>query len=51
MIKEIRGLDALTKLEVLSLGDNELESFEAAQLLYLRPFKTLRGLSLAGNPL
>ncbi|XP_040830478.1 dynein regulatory complex subunit 3 [Ochotona curzoniae] len=47
-ICRIDSLDALAKLQVLSLGNNQIDNM--MNLLYLRRFKCLRTLSLAGNP-
>mgnify|MGYP000078779447 FL=1 len=44
------SLDANTKLNVLSLGDNQISSFEPT-ISYLRGFKHLQVLKLEGNPL
>jgi len=50
-ITRLEGLDSLTKLDVLSIGDNRLETLEEAPVLYLRQFKALRSVNLAGNPM
>ncbi|XP_067937680.1 dynein regulatory complex subunit 3-like [Watersipora subatra] len=47
-IATIENMDTLTQLHVLSLGNNDLDKLE--NLLYLRRFKRLRTLNLAGNP-
>jgi len=47
-IKKIEGLDNLKKLEILSLGDNKIA--EMSNIHSLRPFKSLKVLSLKGNP-
>eukprot|EP00041_Stephanoeca_diplocostata_P007704 m.111169 g.111169 ORF g.111169 m.111169 type:complete len:519 (-) comp16996_c0_seq2:168-1724(-) len=49
-ISTIGGLDSLKKLDVLSIGDNELEDLVGVAT-YLRTFKSLRSVSLSGNPL
>ncbi|OCT64478.1 dynein regulatory complex subunit 3 [Xenopus laevis] len=48
-ISVVENMDALCNLQVLSLGNNNLTSLE--NLIYLRKFKQLRTLNLAGNPL
>nr|XP_033818720.1 dynein regulatory complex subunit 3 [Geotrypetes seraphini]XP_033818721.1 dynein regulatory complex subunit 3 [Geotrypetes seraphini] len=48
-ISQIENMTALKKLQVLSLGNNNLTSLNG--LVYLRSFKDLRTLSLAGNPI
>ncbi|XP_063790922.1 dynein regulatory complex subunit 3 [Pseudophryne corroboree] len=48
-IAAINNLDSLENLQVLSIGNNNLTSLE--NLTYLRRFKQLRTLNLAGNPL
>ncbi|XP_049632975.1 dynein regulatory complex subunit 3 [Suncus etruscus] len=48
-ITKIDSLDCLVKLQVLSLGNNQLN--DLMNLIYLRRFKNLRTLNLAGNPL
>ncbi|KAE8578800.1 hypothetical protein XENTR_v10023778 [Xenopus tropicalis] len=48
-ISVVENMDTLSNLQVLSLGNNNLTSLE--NLIYLRKFKQLRTLSLAGNPL
>nr|XP_051697940.1 dynein regulatory complex subunit 3 isoform X2 [Oryctolagus cuniculus] len=48
-ISRIDSLDALGKLQVLSLGNNQIDNI--MNLVYLRRFKCLRTLSLAGNPI
>lgn len=45
----VANLEALGKLQVLSLGNNLLADY--ASVMYLRPFKQLQVLTLAGNPL
>ena len=50
-IQCIENLDELKDLEVLSIGDNLLPSLEDAPIVYLRRFRRLRCLNLAGNPL
>lgn len=61
-ISVIEGLDTLTKLDVLSIGDNEIKTLveaevpqgqpavEPVSIMYLRRFKSLRSVNLAGNP-
>ncbi|XP_054992907.1 dynein regulatory complex subunit 3 [Sorex araneus] len=48
-ITKVDSLDSLIKLQVLSLGNNQLN--DLMNLIYLRQFKNLRTLNLAGNPL
>eukprot|EP00164_Ancoracysta_twista_P007462 GFYU01010596.1.p1 GENE.GFYU01010596.1~~GFYU01010596.1.p1 ORF type:complete len:540 (-),score=218.72 GFYU01010596.1:64-1683(-) len=48
-ISKIENLDTLTNLNVLSIGNNHLKDHE--DLKYLRRFKSLRLVNLAGNPL
>ncbi|XP_072794646.1 dynein regulatory complex subunit 3 [Vicugna pacos] len=48
-IAKIDSLDALVKLQVLSLGNNRIGNL--MNIIYLRRFKDLRTLSLAGNPI
>lgn len=48
-IESIDGLDTLTGLEVLSLGNNNIK--DLTQIMYLRRFKKLRLVNLAGNPI
>ncbi|KAG8433350.1 hypothetical protein GDO86_017579 [Hymenochirus boettgeri] len=48
-ITVIENMETLTNLQVLSLGNNNLTSLE--NLIYLRRFRQLRTLNLAGNPL
>nr|XP_045363280.1 dynein regulatory complex subunit 3 isoform X1 [Camelus bactrianus] len=48
-IAKIDSLDALVKLQVLSLGNNRIGNL--MKIIYLRRFKDLRTLSLAGNPI
>ena len=43
------GLDTLTALEVLSVGNNLIG--DLSSVLYLRPFKRLHAVNFAGNPL
>nr|XP_042140063.1 dynein regulatory complex subunit 3 isoform X4 [Peromyscus maniculatus bairdii]XP_042140064.1 dynein regulatory complex subunit 3 isoform X4 [Peromyscus maniculatus bairdii] len=43
------SLDALVKLQVLSLGNNQISNI--MNVIYLRRFKCLRTLSLSGNPI
>lgn len=47
-IRTIEGLEKLTKLQVLSLGNNSITSTDA--ILALRPLKSLRVVTLEGNP-
>ncbi|XP_041085644.1 dynein regulatory complex subunit 3 [Polyodon spathula] len=48
-ISEIANIDTLCNLQVLSIGNNSLDQLE--NLVYLRRFKRLRSLNLAGNPI
>lgn len=48
-IRKLENLDALTELSCFSIGKNEIETLE--DILYLRRFKKLRMLTVAGNPL
>ncbi|KAK7827392.1 hypothetical protein U0070_026598 [Myodes glareolus] len=48
-ISKMDSLDALVKLQVLSLGNNQISNI--MNVIYLRQFKCLRTLSLAGNPI
>lgn len=48
-ISEIANIDTLYNLQVLSIGNNSLDQLE--NLIYLRRFKRLRSLNLAGNPI
>eukprot|EP00049_Salpingoeca_infusionum_P019458 m.361962 g.361962 ORF g.361962 m.361962 type:complete len:521 (-) comp20024_c0_seq1:195-1757(-) len=50
-ISTLSNMDALVNLQVFSIGENNLTSLEDAPVLYLRRFKQLRCLNLAGNPL
>lgn len=47
-IEEVTGLDTLTKLECLSLGNNLIQ--RADSIAYLRRLPNLRSLCLRGNP-
>ncbi|KAL1277648.1 hypothetical protein QQF64_024321 [Cirrhinus molitorella] len=47
-ISVIENLDMLQNLHILSLGNNAIAQLE--NVLYLRKFKNLRTLNLAGNP-
>ncbi|XP_071507614.1 dynein regulatory complex subunit 3-like [Diadema antillarum] len=47
-ISTLENMDSLTKLHVFSIGNNNLSSLE--NLIYLRRFKSLQTLNLAGNP-
>ncbi|XP_020923662.1 dynein regulatory complex subunit 3 isoform X5 [Sus scrofa] len=47
-ISKVDSLDALVRLQVLSLGNNRIANL--TNVIYLRRFKDLRTLSLAGNP-
>mmetsp|Transcript_19123 Transcript_19123/g.32856 ORF Transcript_19123/g.32856 Transcript_19123/m.32856 type:complete len:526 (+) Transcript_19123:171-1748(+) len=47
-ITEIENLDDLNDLNVLSLGNNQLKKLD--NVMYLRRFKNLRLVNLAGNP-
>ncbi|XP_036924725.1 dynein regulatory complex subunit 3 isoform X2 [Sturnira hondurensis] len=55
-IEAIEGLDTLVNLEDLSLFNNRISKIDSLdalvklQIIYLRQFKDLRALSLAGNP-
>eukprot|EP01015_Nassula_variabilis_P029557 TRINITY_DN634_c0_g1_i1.p1 TRINITY_DN634_c0_g1~~TRINITY_DN634_c0_g1_i1.p1 ORF type:complete len:482 (+),score=126.08 TRINITY_DN634_c0_g1_i1:32-1477(+) len=48
-VETIEGLDNCTKLNVLSMGSNQLISYEAV-FTYLKKFKHLQVLNIAGNP-
>mmetsp|Transcript_22613 Transcript_22613/g.27292 ORF Transcript_22613/g.27292 Transcript_22613/m.27292 type:complete len:515 (-) Transcript_22613:220-1764(-) len=48
-IETIEGLDTLSQLNVLSIGNNLIEQLET--VMYLRRFKNLRLVNLAGNPM
>ncbi|XP_073689261.1 dynein regulatory complex subunit 3 [Garra rufa] len=48
-ISVIENLDMLQNLHILSIGNNTIAQLE--NVLYLRKFKNLRTLNLAGNPL
>ncbi|XP_043091322.1 dynein regulatory complex subunit 3-like [Puntigrus tetrazona] len=48
-ISVVENLDTLRNLHVLSLGNNAIAQLE--NVLYLRKFKNLRTLNLAGNPI
>ncbi|XP_016308057.1 dynein regulatory complex subunit 3 [Sinocyclocheilus anshuiensis] len=48
-ISVIENLDALQDLHILSFGNNAIAQLE--NVLYLRKFKNLRTLNLAGNPI
>ncbi|XP_030067016.1 dynein regulatory complex subunit 3 [Microcaecilia unicolor] len=48
-ISQIENMAAVKNLQVLSLGNNNIPSLDC--LVYLRSFKELRTLSLAGNPI
>ncbi|NXX97909.1 DRC3 protein, partial [Centropus bengalensis] len=48
-ISKIEHMDTLQELEVFSIGNNNLATLE--NVVYLRRFKHLRTLNLAGNPL
>ncbi|XP_053766802.1 dynein regulatory complex subunit 3 isoform X2 [Desmodus rotundus] len=56
-IEAIEGLDTLVNLEDLSLFNNRISKIDSLdalvklQIIYLRRFKDLRGLSLSGNPI
>ncbi|XP_051571594.1 dynein regulatory complex subunit 3 [Myxocyprinus asiaticus] len=47
-ISVIENLDALQNLHILSIGNNAIAQLE--NVIYLRKFKNLRTLNLAGNP-
>nr|XP_054762635.1 dynein regulatory complex subunit 3-like [Lytechinus pictus] len=47
-ITTLENMDSLTKLHVFSVGNNNLSSLE--NLIYMRRFKGLQTLNLAGNP-
>ncbi|KAL8175338.1 UNVERIFIED_CONTAM: Dynein regulatory complex subunit 3 [Gekko kuhli] len=47
-ISKIENLDALQQLQIFSIGNNNIGTLE--NLIYLRKFKELRTLNLAGNP-
>eukprot|EP00762_Andalucia_godoyi_P002481 ANDGO_02811.mRNA.1 Dynein regulatory complex subunit 3 len=48
-ISHLEGMEKLLQLECLSIGKNNLEKIE--EILYLRRYKKLRMLTIAGNPL
>eukprot|EP00736_Rhodelphis_marinus_P008210 Rmarinus@m.19175 len=48
-ISVLENLDTLTNLQVLSVGNNLITHMDS--MLYLRPFKNLRLLNAAGNPI
>lgn len=48
-ISEINGLDALVDLNVFSIGSNNIQKLD--NVMYLRRFKNLRAVNLAGNPI
>mmetsp|Transcript_30910 Transcript_30910/g.35207 ORF Transcript_30910/g.35207 Transcript_30910/m.35207 type:complete len:534 (+) Transcript_30910:75-1676(+) len=48
-IKKLENLEKLTKLNVLSIGNNYLDNYETLAD-YLRGFKHLQVLNIAGNP-
>ncbi|KAF5828147.1 hypothetical protein DUNSADRAFT_18121 [Dunaliella salina] len=48
LISEIENMDTLVNLNALSLGQNDLKKLES--IYYLRQFKNLRLVNLAGNP-
>ncbi|KAL2101181.1 hypothetical protein ACEWY4_002942 [Coilia grayii] len=48
-ISVIKNLDTMLSLEILSIGNNLLSELDS--VIYLRRFKDLRTLNLAGNPL
>eukprot|EP00742_Colponemidia_sp_Colp-10_P002037 GILJ01002175.1.p1 GENE.GILJ01002175.1~~GILJ01002175.1.p1 ORF type:complete len:594 (+),score=122.23 GILJ01002175.1:50-1783(+) len=45
----IEGMDNLVNLNVLSIGNNQIREYQKG-IAYLRRFKHLRAVSLAGNP-
>ncbi|XP_054286965.1 dynein regulatory complex subunit 3-like isoform X1 [Macrosteles quadrilineatus] len=47
-IKKVENLDCLKKLEIFSIGNNDIEDERC--VLYLRNFKNLKSLNMAGNP-
>ncbi|XP_058805797.1 dynein regulatory complex subunit 3-like [Phymastichus coffea] len=47
-IEVVEGLDSMNSLTILSLGKNNI--FDLDHVLYLRQFKELRSLQMAGNP-
>jgi len=49
-IETIENLDALGSLNVLSIGNNKIKNLES-NIQYLRPFRNLRLVNLAGNPI
>eukprot|EP00051_Salpingoeca_urceolata_P027911 m.483927 g.483927 ORF g.483927 m.483927 type:complete len:531 (+) comp23120_c0_seq1:216-1808(+) len=49
-ITSLENMEQLTNLDCFSVGENELEALEETSL-YLRQFKHLRMITLAGNPL
>ncbi|KAL0993113.1 hypothetical protein UPYG_G00103370 [Umbra pygmaea] len=48
-ISVIENIDTLLNLHILSIGNNVLDQLE--NVIYLRKFKNLRTLNLAGNPI
>jgi hypothetical protein len=48
-IQSIENMDTLVELHVFSVGNNELKELE--NIIYLRRFKKLQALTLAGNPI
>lgn len=48
-IEELAGIDNLSELNVLSIGNNNIENLE--NIMYLRRFKNLRLVNIAGNPM
>ncbi|CAM4411602.1 unnamed protein product [Leuciscus chuanchicus] len=48
-ISVIENLDALQNLNILSIGNNSIAQLD--NVLYLKQFKNLRTLNLAGNPI
>jgi benzoyl-CoA reductase/2-hydroxyglutaryl-CoA dehydratase subunit BcrC/BadD/HgdB len=48
-ISVVEGLDACTKLNVLSLGNNKIDNLEQ-MYTYLKKFKRLEVLNIGGNP-
>ena len=48
-IETIENLDNLTNLNILSIGNNNINKLE--NVLYLRRFRKLRLINLAGNPI
>ncbi|XP_043567724.1 dynein regulatory complex subunit 3 isoform X2 [Chiloscyllium plagiosum] len=48
-ISKIENMDSLVNLQIFSIGKNHIDKLE--NIIYLRRFKRLRTLNLAGNPM